>query len=140
MATAIPTVYSTKPPNRVEEIKARNKAILSELRQNARDFVEWLEPLIGHGAATTDLVVLETSSGTLKPERIYKVYLYTRDYRYAIVFKPGLYLGCQVSGRTPKAGYEFAGGHDLSDGEPNIATWNQILADIIKQEIIPLGN
>jgi hypothetical protein len=72
------------------------------------------------------------------------VNLFTEENAYWIVAvspnreDPDGYLGCQVSSRTPQVGELHDRGADLSDGEYSQDTWNQIVEDIARYELLPL--
>lgn len=46
------------------------------------------------------------------------------------------YLGCQASGRKPRAGAQYTGGRDLPDGLLTEETWRRILAAIVSFEMV----
>lgn len=68
---------------------------------------------------------------------------YTSLYRYTIVAKQHkdgrTYLGCTVSTRMPLAGEDIVRGNDLADGSIERKTWNQILRDVVRFEIVQLA-
>lgn len=49
------------------------------------------------------------------------------------------YLGCMGSARKPLAGEDWNRGNDLSDGPFTEKTWNEILNDIVRYELVQLA-
>lgn len=74
-------------------------------------------------------------------ENVIKIKLYTfvNEYTITAIFnkdKKKRYLGCQNKCRKPRAGEDWRRGRDLADGEFNIATWERIVYDIVKNELV----
>ena len=115
---------------------------LNELEANYSEFYEWLKEIsryskIEHFVLTSDY---KQSVGESK----IRILFYTKDNRYSVVAirredSKG-YLGCQVSGRKPRAGIEYTGGRDLSDGAYCYETWQKIKNDIISYELVKVAN
>lgn len=73
----------------------------------------------------------------------YEFKMFTATYAYTIKAREGSgaeksYLGCVLSGRTPKPGVEGTGGRDLADGPLCAETWRLIMSDIIGYELLPI--
>ena len=69
------------------------------------------------------------------------VRIYTKEYQYTISAKLPKdndkgYLGCIAESRKPLAGEKWARGNDLPDGDYSEETFNEIVAGIVRYEIV----
>ncbi len=103
---------------------------------NIQNFKDWLK----RDFSSKDVVHENDSQSSDE----YRVYLYTKTNRYSIVarrVKNGKeriddgYLGCIASSRKPRAGENWTRGNDLPDGALTEATWQRILAGIVRYEL-----
>lgn len=67
----------------------------------------------------------------------YTFTLYTESHYYSITFTDS-YLGCTVSTRKPRVGERHNRSNDLADGSFCLQTWNEILSDIVRYELLQL--
>ena len=109
-----------------------------------QDFVGWMKRDLGRFA---DLpVYIEAAGhgghgvGAAATEQFVHIRIYTATnrYRFRAVERSDDegYLGCQGSGRKPRAGANYTGGRDLHDGPLTEETWARILAEIVSYEMV----
>jgi hypothetical protein len=99
------------------------------------DLKQWINELIYPGIfkdfvhVTTDILGL------------FKASIYTDEHIYQISAVQGKndYLGCQVTARKERPGESWKRGNDLSDGPLIKDTWNRIINDIVKYELVKLS-
>ena len=107
------------------------------------DFNEWMKQLIFPGELEEFVHVIKEFN--TQDEKYIDVRLYTESYRYKFLVierdpeKGPSYLGCQVNARKPRAGEDWTRGNDLRDGPITKETWNKIVRDIVKYELVRLS-
>lgn len=138
-------------PDHVDRIVENNRRWLDDWRQNVRcpDFLRWIESLFCSDDILLDSVVLNSGFPELpSTERNFSVLFFTDRYSYAIRARPDWktetegdagYLGCVASCRKVRAGESWTRGDDLADGPYSEKTWQGILADIVRHEMVALG-
>ena len=78
-----------------------------------------------------------------KKGRIYSFYMYTNENKYGISAierqEDEGYLGGGALARKQRPGEDWNRGNDLIDGPLTLDTWNKILKDIVRYELVRLS-
>lgn len=116
------------------------KLRLDRLKKEWPDLHGWLIELArGTGNATDRFNILFTTH--VSASRV-EILFYTRDHCYRIVATVGGhkgekgYLGATVMTRKPRAGEDWERGNDLHDGRRTKETWDKILLDVLRYEMV----
>ena len=122
---------------------------MAELKQ--REFWNWVNSLVRFGASPNSYIQWDMDRVTSDGKYYGDVAFYTRTHIYYITCRvsiPNLktfkdessYLGCVVSARKPIAGETHYRGNDLADGEFSVETWNKIVLDIVRYELVKISH
>jgi len=101
-----------------------------------QDLKLWLDKLVFPGEMKEFVHV------TTDIDKLFKCSIYTDEHIYhlvAVINDKNTYLGCQATARKERPGETWKRGNDLADGELEVNTWERILSDIVKYELVRLS-
>lgn len=148
------TPAAVKTPSRADEIRAKNREVLAEMKKACPLLVRWTLQFGHRGVNLVDAAELtklppgDSQSAVAR----WRIRLFSRTHQYSIIARPPHgqgdrtsttaddgYLGCTVQARMPLAGEDWTRGRDLADGPYSDATWIAIVHDILGYELVRLG-
>lgn len=105
---------------------------------------KWVPKIIRNFKSEDYLHIVEEGGDGGSKEYYIKFNIFTNEYCYSIVAKDIYgekgYLGCTCSTRRILAGEKHNRGCDLNDGAFVKDTWNGIVSDIVRNELVPLAD
>lgn len=137
------TQEAVKAPSKTDEIRAKNREVLAEMKDRCPLLVRWASQLARRGANLVDATELSLADDSLGP--VFRIRFFTRTHWYSISARPPCgddvegWMGCTASSRIPLAGEDWTRGNDLADGPYSDATWIEIVYDILGYELVRLG-